>query len=335
MSSLFFQSEIVTILPSGSVSGQVVIPTLQSVGLDINVQRNDVSRLGRFAPMPFRQAYQFPIIPVQLEYIPTGTNVETALGLMGANSVLDNLVVNSQYGHSTIKIQGREMIYNDGNGDNYFNFTVTSGVLTNYSFQASVGQTPRVSISLEGVDIGATIDSFSPPTPSDQNPTLRPNDISISFPTGIFIADEFYEQSVSLTIPLQRTNLYKLGDQKPFSRKIQAPIIANAQITAIASSFKATTSIENSDEMKNLVCGKRIDGDMLIKVYSPVCTGNYTSEIVNFVIKKPYIDSINIGNSVGNYTTITMNFSIPISPVGNNYGYTADESNLIISGNTI
>jgi len=345
--AVFYQSESVALKPTGDTNSQTTLPTLQSVGVNFSAQRNNVQRLGKFSVMPYRSANQWPTVNFQSEYIPTGYDVEQALGLMGtgametgtsagpsSTSIVDALTISSQYSWSDIDVAIREMVL-EGTESAFSTLSISEGVLTNYSFQASVGQAPKVSFSMEGLDAGVSTSSFSVDTPSDLSPTLRPQDMQLYLPTGLFgIADNgVHVQSVNIGIPLGRTPLIRLGEQKAFSRELQSPVIVTAQISAIMSGFKATSSTTDSDEMTQLVAGKFIDDDFVVRVWQPVETGSSTTQMINFVLRKPYLENIGWSNSVGGYTAVDLQFSIPCAPVDDGFGQTDGESNVIISGN--
>ena len=106
--AVFYQSESVALKPTGDTNSQTTLPTLQSVGVNFSAQRNNVQRLGKFSVMPYRSANQWPTVNFQSEYIPTGYDVEQALGLMGTgametgtsagpsrNSIVDPLTISS------------------------------------------------------------------------------------------------------------------------------------------------------------------------------------------------------------------------------------------------
>lgn len=334
--SVFYQSEIVEIIPSGNESSKIEVPNLQSSNVSFNVQRTDVTRLAKFSPMPYRPSLQHPLVNFQAEFIPTGNNFEAAVGLTSPQSLLQNLV-KENYEFFPLRVKIREMFF-EGQEHAQATMFIESGALTNYSFQASVGQIPRVSFSVEGTDLGVNEASFSVGTPNDDFPVVRPQDITTPSLTGIFGVQEAHVQSFSVNVPLPRTPLYKLGEKKPFARKLQAPVIATIQFNAIMSDFSATTqgtgvATSNTDQMNNLTCGQRMPQDLEFTIYRASCnvSGEKTNQLIKFTAKKPYLDSWTVSNSVGGYTSVDVQLSVPVSPVDDGYGHTSGESNLIIT----
>jgi len=321
--SLFYQSEIVKIYVSGQPLGEV-FPNVQSVSTAFTVQRVDNMRLGRFAPMPYRQSNQDPVVTMNLDFIPTGNNIFRSLGLLGTGSAIDNLAtgVNRIY---DFKIQVREMV---GGGSAVGTFNLRSGVLTNYSFQAAVGQTPRSSIAIEFLDLGMdAVTSVTPPQIDDGYPTLRPQDMQLTLPSGLFGVRTVYPQSFTMTLPLPRANVLKLGQRKAVSRELQSPIVASFQLQAIIETFDSTSDVNGSSaQMFGLTCGRFLESDLVVDIKTPTCTGGASSTMLKYTLRKPYLDSVNFSNAVGGYTSVEMQFTVPVTMENN-----LNESNLVIS----
>lgn len=309
--SLFYQSENIQIIPSGEQP--LDIPNVQSYSTSFTVQRQDVSRLGRFAPKKHRQSNQDPIVSLNVEFIPTGKNVEEYLGLTGPNSVVDYLV-SGQYGKKIVdyKIQAKDLF---GDSDLKGTIYLNSGVVNNYSFQASVGQTPRTSFSVECLDMAVDTDStIIPQSFVDDYPALRSQDIEIILPTGVIGVKTIHPQSISLSIPLQRTQVFRIGDSKAYVRNLQAPIIAQFQVNAIVESFENTNPKSgNSIEFGSLACGGWLEDNIEINVKNPSCGNNTSGYMIRYLASKPYIDSFSMSNSVGGYTAVDLQFSVPVT----------------------
>ena len=156
---------------------------------------------------------------------------------------------------------------------------IGNGYLSDYTFDAAVGSLPTASVTIEGLNIrsdttansiscpavDANGDALNPgavvlPTPSTQTgagqtiTALKPGDITLSFggfetggnaspitilggTTGAHI------QSVSLSLPLSRTALEKLGSQVAYARAVDFPVTASLSVNAIV----------NEIENKNLI----------------------------------------------------------------------------------
>jgi hypothetical protein len=336
--SVFYQSEVVSIDPQGAGIPPIYIPSVQSVSTSTSVARQDVGRMGRFSPSKYRQAPLDPLINFNVEFVPTGYDVEEALGLLGTTSVVDNLVSgDSNYHMVDGKVEISEMV---GGGANYGTINMISGVVTNYSFQSSVGDQPRTSFTVEFLDWGFDADTaVVRPTIQEDFLPLRSRDIQLTLPDGIIGLDTTtnspHVQSFSVNVPLPRTPLVRMGDRKPFSRELQSPIIATFQLSALVNNFENTTAYDgvtpapSGDTLQQieLVCGTYLNGNIDVDIYQPTCTGNQDFLLMRHHISNPYLDDISYSNSVGGYTTVEMTFSAPVS-----FDNSTDESNYKISG---
>ncbi len=287
----------------------MLVPNVQSVSTAFQMQRRESMRLGRFAPTPYRQTEQDPLINVNLDFIPSGSDIFSTLGLMGANSVLDNLV-SGNYKWNDMKIQVRETV---GGGGSVGTFNLRSGVLTNYQFSASVGQPPKTTVALEFLDIGMDASTaVVPPTIDDAYPTLRSQDITITLPTGIFGLTSMYPQSFNFTLPLGRSPINRIGSRKPVSREVASPVLASFQIQGIVDTFASTQNVSGAS-LFNLTCGAPLNGTITVAVKRPTCTGEATQNLVTYQMRYPYLDSVNYSNAVGGYTSVDLQFSIPVT----------------------
>jgi len=319
--SAFYQSEIIRIIPSGNSAG-VIVPNVQSCSTAFQINRRESLRLGRFAPTPYRQSDQDPLVNVSLDFIPTGSNIFATLGLMGTNSVLDNLVSGANKWND-MKIQVRELV---GGGAAVGTFNLRSGVLTNYTFQATVGQTPKTTVAIEFLDLGMDATTqVVPPTIDDAYPTLRSQDIDIVLPTGIFGITSIHPQNFTFTLPLNRTQINRIGQRKPVSREIASPCMATFQIQAVVDTFATTANVSGASFF-NLTCGAPMNGSITVNVKRPTCTGEASQSLVLYTLRNPYLDSVNFSNSVGGYTSVDLQFSIPVTFENN-----PSESNVTMS----
>ncbi len=306
--SAFYQSEIVKLIPSGNPAG-VVIPNVQSISTAFQVQRRETMRLGRFAPTPYRMSEQDPLINVNIDFVPTGNDIFATLGLMATDSVIGNLTSGIKY--NDMSVQVRELV---GGGSSVGTINLRTGVLTNYSFQASVGQAPKNTMTLEFLDIGMdAVTAVVPPTIDDGHPTLRSQDIDITLPTGIFGVNALYPQNFSFSLPLPRTPINRIGRRKPVSRELSSPIISTFQIQAIVDQFASTPNV-SGNSLFSLTCGSSINGTITVNVKRPTCTGDSTQSLVQYNIRNPYLDNVSFSNSVGGYTTVDLTFTCPVTP---------------------
>lgn len=321
MNSIFYQSEVLYLSPSGSE--EVLVPNVQSANWSFSSQgRREVGSLGRFSSKYYRPLPQDPLVNLSVEIFPSGSEIENALGLLGPVSVIDYLVSGEQkYYDLNAKLLISEMV---GGGSKFATVNFTSGVLTNYSFQASVNELPRTSFSLEFLDCGIDVSSsFVRPLLEDFKPVIQSQDIVAKFPTGIFgvVSGGFYLQNFSVSLGLPRSPITEIGSSKPVLRHLQSPINAQFQMSALVKEFAATTPVSgsgsaasgNSLEMFRQTRGEPINGDIKVEIYQPASNGGPKTKIMTHVFSKPYLEEVSYGNSLGGYTTIDLSFTTQVT----------------------
>lgn len=138
---------------------------------------------------------------------------------------------------------------------------------------------------------------------------LRPGDITFDFKengTSTDITDggldvnDLKIQSYSISIPLNRQPLLKLGSKFAFSREIQFPVTVQVQIQAAAGS--AITG-----NLANYVTADK-NFDIAVKLKNPTST----SLQMRYDVKRAKLDSVSFSDSIGPSRTVTYNFSTQI-----------------------
>lgn len=306
---MFYQAESIQLIP---FSGQsCFISTAQSASYSQKFTRNMPVRLGRFRPSAYRGTNNYPVVPFQCEYYVTGSLVEQTLGLKGNASVVDLLLATaSGYSTQTIKIGARDLY---GESDDRATIYIESGVLTSYSFSASVADVPKVQIQMEGTDLRIDTESqIVRPPHDDLIPVPRACDLDFNFPTGILGVGRVVPQSISIQIPLARTTNYKVGSPKPYSKILNAPVIASVTLTAFVESHNSITGF-GADSLERIAKGNWLDENIDCSVYAPSVAGEPKITLINFHISKPYLENISYSSAIGNSRSVTIDLSVPVS----------------------
>jgi hypothetical protein len=216
---------------------------------------------------------------------------------------------------------------------------IGNAFLTNYGLELAVGSIPTVSVSMEAANINSdrsfstsaggitgvanpgvnptdglklTTDiSLKPATTGASAITaLRPGDITISLDSfdGTGVADlgsdsdALHIQSASLSIPLSRSPLQRLGSRFPFARTVDFPIKATLSISAIVNETKAT----NLSDIINATAGN------LEKDVTMTLKGQDSVNKMIFILKGCTIDSESFSSSIGSNKTVELTFSTQI-----------------------
>lgn len=270
---------------------------IQSANYNFSIDRKDVNQFGQLARID-SLVLKSPTVALDFSYYPTDALNEKALGFYvgtgtGTQYVEGNFA-SGQMGSS----QGQNfyIITTDEGADLNTAGTgvsalggknaigIGNGYLTNYTFDASVGNLPTVKISIEALNmqsasitttgrVSATIigtgnivsvPSIDPilgvsnyltgtiPSPTEATglggsaltSALRPGDLTLSFDSyvgelviGAPLVDlsSINIQSASLSLPLSRTPLERLGSRFAYARVVDFPIVASLNVSAIVS----------------------------------------------------------------------------------------------------
>lgn len=304
--SLFYQSESLEIISKGG--NYLRVPSLDSLNIGLNINRNTQSRLGSFAPSDYRSMNEWPTASLSFSYSPHDKEVETFLGLTGSNSIIDFLVSDTHNKQSLdYRVFGRDLF---GNSDNRFSFFLQSGVITEYSFQASAGQSARSSVNIECLDLGIDSESFVPQETEESKEIIKSQNMSIDLPKDILGIKNLNIQNFVVRVPLNRSSTLRIGDTKPFSRRIQSPVIANIQIEGFVGEYSSTDKRVNSKEIENIVRGSPIEEDIIIDIYS---SKEKENKLMSFKASRPYLEDYSLSNSVGGNSSVNFQFSVPVS----------------------
>jgi hypothetical protein len=334
---------------------------VQSANYSFEIARQDVNQFGQLGRID-AITLQSPTVTLDLDYYLADGFNESALGfyMQGTGSV------GSNKGPSAEGAFGSGQMVNTS-GRNFFIVTTTEGTdlnletgsanalsgksvigigngfITNYTVDASVGNFPTVSVSVEG--LGFNVSSYEAngavtgiPTPainpingtrlttgtgnylrlplpnSGVGPSaLRPGDITLSFggftgtggatPSSNVVmggADSINIQSVSLSSPMSRTPIERLGNRFAFTRVVDFPIIATMTVNALV----------NEQQAKNLadMIDDRTERDITLTINSP----ENPNGAVKYVFKGALLDSESYSSDIGSNKSVDLSFSTQI-----------------------
>ncbi len=215
--------------------------------------------------------------------------------------------------------------------------------LSDYTLDLSVGSLPTVSVSMECANINSDkaftsatdISGVEIPavniTNGDQiagNVTLpkadggesslvalRPGDVTVNISnlddvtisdiSGATDADAIHIQSASLSIPLGRSPLSRLGTRFAFARTVDFPVNATLSVSAILNETTAAnlaTIINSQSESDITLSIKDPEGSSAVKML--------------YTLKGCKIDSESFSSSIGSNKTVDLTFSTQIGGVG-------------------
>ena len=140
---------------------------------------------------------------------------------------------------------------------------------------------------------------------------LRPGDIQLSFPTaGGFLvplsgSNSVNVQAVSLSVPIGREIINKLGSPFGFSREIQFPLNCTMQIRALQTEIQtgSFTSLYCNDAFYNYK----------LTLNQPACPGNATSPAIILGVNNAQVTNISFGNTLGGNSTVDISVSAQLA----------------------
>jgi hypothetical protein len=215
---------------------------------------------------------------------------------------------------------------------------IGNGFITDYTLNAAVGDLPTVSVSVEGLGFNAATYSAggitgvpSPainpesgvsiglnvqlpaPGSGDGVTALRPGDITLDFgtfadegtglgaPTSDLAGnDSINIQSVSLSLPMSRTPIERLGSRFAFARVTDFPVTATMSVNALVNEVQA----------RNLA-GMINDGserDITLTIKKP----GQTEDAIRYVFKAARLDSESYSSDIGSNKSVDITFSTQI-----------------------
>tara|TARA_R110001583_G_scaffold12547_4_gene55629 strand:+ start:5994 stop:7109 length:1116 start_codon:yes stop_codon:yes gene_type:complete len=209
--------------------------------------------------------------------------------------------------------------------------------LSDYSIDLSVGSLPTASCTLEGANMASSVGAARTAAPTIVNPSinqesgtpttqtpirvptptsgagpdgtqvtaLRPGDITMSLSNfdGETIVDlegddSCNVQSASISIPLSRSPLDRLGSKFPFAREVDFPVVSTLSVSALM----------NEETVYNLATG--LEGiEKTVTITMNDVNGNGA---IKWDFKGALVESENYSSSIGSNKSVDLTFTAQI-----------------------
>jgi len=253
-----------------------------------------------------------------------------ASGHLTSNSGVNFFIATSPDGQDLNKVDGSAALdANDtviGVGNCY---------LSDYSVELAVGSLPTVNVTVEGANMNSdsyTGDIASPavdqtsgtkinksvelPNPSQDGgitgtigsapiTALRPGDVTLSLADvdGLSLVEldgdgSAHIQSASISLPLSRSPIDRLGSRFPFAREVDFPVTATMNISAIVADSQA-------GNLADLLDSSVREASLIIKDQAG-------TDAIQYKMKGLKIDSQSFSSSIGSNKTVDITFSTQI-----------------------
>lgn len=285
-----------------------------SVSVNYNIPRANVNVLNRSKPLNQRPVINYTPVDVSVNYYKGDKNIERALGLYNDVTVLSGLL-ETRVGINSTAVRNIQVYYAPTTASNYNGlYNISSGVLTSYSLQGSVGDPVSASVSFQGLDLSGGYITTSRDSTNYSASLIRPDGITltgIQFSgvglTGVTI------QSFSFSLGVNRTQVLELGKTLPVERPL-TDVNASLQVQGF---FEGVNNAVKSLEVHR--CGAPMDENVVLDL-TPSCSNLESTKIF---VGRPYFDSFNIEGQAGGFSTFSLSLT---APIGANPNETTDGS---------
>ena len=316
---------------------------VQSANYGFNIARQDVNQFGELARIDsivlesptVSLDFSYYLTDGANEsalgfYVPTGAQAQSQFpsGQLTDGSGVNFYIVTTNEGRDlnsetgTSALSGKSVV---GIGNAY---------LTDYTVDLSVGNIPTVSVSMEGTNMNAfTMSGTNSGTnvginqasgtslgtaiqlanPNSYTGTsiinaLRPGDVTLSFGnlenSGILTdLGDLHVQSVSLSLPLGRSPIERLGSKFAFVRTVDFPVVASLTVNGVQSET-------SSGSLVSLVEANP-KNDITITINKP----GTSTPAVRYTMKQAQLDSSSASSSIGSNKTVDLTFTTQIGGV--------------------
>lgn len=309
------------------------LANIQSASLNVGINRTDLNVFGQLARVG-QTIISPPTISMDFSYNATDGYNEQMLGFnTNGNSFISGIltkVSDSKNYFLSVSQQGvdDDSVTNPNNRDVY---AIGNGFVSNYSFNAAVGQVATASVTVDALNVATYTGSSGLQTPAvnPQNSqritawnfqlpagqvisgsnnvfALRPGDISLSFPTsaGFLVPlsgqNSVQVQSVSLSVPISREVLNALGSPFGYSREIQFPVNATMQIRALQTEVAANS-------FDQLYCNDQAY-NMALTLRQPSCNSTGLAAVI-LGFNNAKVSNISFGHTIGGDSTVDLSLT--------------------------
>ena len=302
---IIYQSQAVEVASTDGVLNSS-IPGVQSANYGIDVSREDVNQFGVLG------AYNRVIMEAPTASAEFSCYVN-AIPPNGLTALIDEAVSGK---NATVRFNiGAEGEDYATTGTNE-TVTLTSGSMTSFSAEASVGSVPTMTFGFEGTDLNYTYNAISPPSSTGCDVAVQ-QDVLVEFGTGVAgysgaggatpSGHMAYCQSANLSFDLGLEALADLGDANaPFlyARVPSYPASASLTVEALAIDKGMSMVIGSLKQKASASTDGATDGGF---VNVNVKMGQTKFRLINATL-----DSVNFTSSLGDNATCDATFGCSI-----------------------
>jgi hypothetical protein len=312
---------------------------VQSANYNFNIARQDVNQFGELARID-SIVLESPTVSLDFSYYLTDGANESSLGFYvstGTQTVSQfpsgQLIDGSGQNFYIVTTSEGSDLNSEANLAGKSVIGIGNAYLTDYTVDLSVGNIPTVSVSLEGSNMNAfSISGTNSGTnaaidqangtkvnlpivlanPSSQTGAnivnaLRPGDVTVSFGSftgtgagGVTDLSNLHLQSASLSLPLGRTPIERLGSKFAYVRSVDFPINATLTINGVQNDTTSGSLVDLVEANPKQ--------DITITINKP----GTSTPAVRYTMKRAQLDSVGLSSSIGANKTADLTFTTQI-----------------------
>lgn len=242
--------------------------------------------------------------------------------------------------------------------DNMGVISLGNGFISDYSVDLSVGSLPTANVTIEGFNIksdqkttGLNIPAVDPfngtklpgeklfaiPYAKSHNATgaegdsesaLKPGDIVLQLNDPALLSSQLgntdgltsaHIQSCSISIPLSRTSLQRLGSNFGYTKVVDFPVTATCSISALVADLKEGNLIDRiyEEEESGPRKGLAKAHDLIITLRNPTASAatsvSSPTNAMVFTLKNAVLESESFGSSIGDNKSVDLQFTTQIA----------------------
>ena len=178
-------------------------------------------------------------------------------------------------------------------------------------------QIPAVKYTLGHAEVNRGDTKGANPSTGDFGKTsltaLRPGDITLSFPDELGLmskingAGAFHVQSISLSLPLTRTPIERLGSRFAYTRPVDTPITATMSVSALLADITEGNLATLIDD-----CGEY---DVSVSIKGRKCGTTSTIDAFKFDFKGAKLDSESISSDIGSNKSVDLTWTTQLGGI--------------------
>ena len=302
--TLFFQGAEIA-MSSGIVNDTfALIQRVSNISVSDNIPRTQQRVIGRMLPLNQQPVLNYTPVNLSVSYTASNKDVPRNLGLLNTVGLLTQIGQNTQvtdWGARSFQVYNAPI-----NATNYAGqWNIVTGVLKSFSLAGSVGGVVDGSFSMEALDLRQVANNSARTVPNYSGVVVKSENMVI---TGIDFTGLGYSgltiQSFNFQTSINHAATFRIGTQFPDRRITDGT--ATLQIVGFMEGMTNTV-----DSLNTYAAGNALTGTYVLTL-TPSCSPEPATVIT---MVSPYLDSQTIGVTVGNYTEITLGFSIPLTTV--------------------